>query len=157
MKKKKENGHGHCHSQSEVKRKQNYKKSNNELILCLQKGQLKPYLAPIHDFKPQTETDLIYLHSSPDFCEPNDKIGSLGTHGRQCNRTSKAIDGWSVLKTTSMNRTNLWLIYSELMCCGRGYKTRIEKVEDRCNCKFHWCCYVECDRCFREVEVNTCL
>ncbi|CAG2177284.1 unnamed protein product [Oppiella nova] len=104
------------------------------------KSGSRPYLVPISPyFKPQTDTDLIYLQSSPDFCEKNDKIGSLGTHGRACNRTSNAIDG------------------CELMCCGRGYKIRRERVMERCNCKFHWCCYVECDHCSKEVEISTCL
>ncbi|XP_041479643.1 protein Wnt-4-like isoform X2 [Lytechinus variegatus] len=89
------------------------------------------------DFKPHTSSDLVYLVPSPDFCE-EDLKGSLGTHGRRCNKTSKAIDG------------------CELMCCGRGFNTHIEEVVERCSCKFHWCCYVKCRNCHRTVEVHTC-
>ena len=35
-------------------------------------------------FKPHTDTDLVYLKSSPDYCEFDVKRGSLGTHGREC-------------------------------------------------------------------------
>ncbi|XP_054159237.1 protein Wnt-4-like [Oppia nitens] len=98
-----------------------------------------PGLVPINlSFKPPTDVDLVYLNSSPDFCEPNNKTGSLGTYGRQCNRASKGTDG------------------CDLMCCGRGYHSQKERIKERCNCKFHWCCYVECDQCIREVLVHTC-
>ncbi|KRX92279.1 Protein Wnt-4 [Trichinella pseudospiralis] len=97
-------------------------------------------LAPAHSqFKPHTVEDLVYLHESPDYCNPNNVTGTLGTFGRVCNKTSKAIDGCG------------------LLCCGRGYVTRFEKRSERCHCKFHWCCYVKCKECIKTVEVNTCL
>ena len=70
-------------------------------------------------YKPHTDGDLVYLEASPDFCNPDIKSGSLGTRGRLCNKDSKAIDG------------------CELMCCGRGFKTRRKIVTERCHCKFH--------------------
>uniref|UniRef100_A0A5S6Q789 Protein Wnt n=1 Tax=Trichuris muris TaxID=70415 RepID=A0A5S6Q789_TRIMR len=87
----------------------------------------RPGLIPAHSqFKPHTAEDLVYLHESPDYCVANNKTGSLGTVGRVCNKTSKAIDG------------------CELLCCGRGYVTRYERLVERCHCKFHWCCFVKC-------------
>ena len=44
----------------------------------------------------------------------------------------------------------------ETMCCDRGFVTRREKRVERCKCKFHWCCFVQCEECYREVEVSTC-
>ncbi len=35
-------------------------------------------------FKPHTDTDLVYLKPSSDYCEFDVKKGSLGTHGREC-------------------------------------------------------------------------
>jgi hypothetical protein len=44
----------------------------------------------------------------------------------------------------------------EDMCCGRGYSTiSVEKVE-RCQCKYHWCCYVQCKICRRWVDTQEC-
>ncbi|OWF49989.1 protein Wnt-4a-like [Mizuhopecten yessoensis] len=105
----------------------------------LDRNKLRPRLIPVNpQFKPHTNSDLVYLIASPDFCEPDPKTGSLGTTGRVCNKTSKAIDG------------------CDLMCCGRGYETRRRKIVDRCSCKFHWCCYVTCQKCEREIDEHTC-
>lgn len=90
-------------------------------------------------YKPHTDTDLVYLDRSPSYCEFDKKTGSLGTQGRPCNKTSKAIDG------------------CDLLCCNRGHKSHRERRAERCMCKFHWCCSVECKTCLREVEVHTCL
>ena len=42
-------------------------------------------------FKPHTDTDLVYLKNSPDYCERDISKGSLGTHGRECNPVSKIV------------------------------------------------------------------
>ena len=39
-------------------------------------------------FKPHTDTDLVYLKTSPDYCDFDVKKGSLGTHGRECDHVS---------------------------------------------------------------------
>ncbi|CAB4057450.1 WNT4 [Lepeophtheirus salmonis] len=82
--------------------------------------------------------DLVYLKNSPDYCDFDMQRGSLGTHGRECNPNSDNVNGCNI------------------MCCNRGFITRKEKRVERCKCKFHWCCYVECEECFREVQVSTC-
>ena len=53
-------------------------------------------------------------------------------------QTSKGIDG------------------CDLLCCNRGHTTRRERRVERCKCKFHWCCYVECEECVRDVQISTC-
>ena len=131
-------------------------------------------------FKPHTDTDLVYLKTSPDYCEFDVKKGSLGTHGRECDHVSckkkkshhfNAIFFWpsrkeevifSFLKMIITMGCCYYLQRSpgidgcELMCCMRGYTTRREKRVERCKCKFHWCCFVKCEECYREVEVSTC-
>ncbi|XP_031343299.1 protein wingless-like [Photinus pyralis] len=98
--------------------------------------QLKPY-NPEH--KPPGPKDLVYYEPSPGFCDRNPKLGIQGTHGRQCNDTSIGVDG------------------CDLLCCGRGYRTQVVDVVERCNCTFHWCCEVKCDVCRTKKTVHTCL
>ena len=99
------------------------------------KKRLKPVDKRIK--KPAKE-DLVYMEDSPDYCMYNPTVGSLGTKGRQCNKTSYGLDGCS------------------LMCCGRGYYTTVREIKEDCNCKFHWCCRVECMKCARKIEEHFC-
>ncbi|XP_063239109.1 protein Wnt-7b [Bacillus rossius redtenbacheri] len=84
------------------------------------------------------KADLVYLQESPNYCEPDLERGSLGTHGRRCNRTSPGLEGCN------------------LLCCGRGYNTHQFTRVWQCRCKFHWCCYVNCDTCREDAEEYTC-
>ncbi|CAF1449123.1 unnamed protein product [Adineta steineri] len=84
-----------------------------------------------------TKDDLIYFEES-NFCESNSRIGSLGTKDRPCNRTSHGPDGCTT------------------MCCGRGYNTIRKYIQEKCNCKFIWCCSVHCETCRRLVEIHVC-
>ncbi|CAH1116599.1 unnamed protein product [Phaedon cochleariae] len=90
------------------------------------------------DLKKPNRTDLVYLDDSPDYCEKNDSLNIQGTHGRICNRTSPGMDG------------------CRLLCCGRGYQTRVREVEEKCNCRFVWCCNVVCDICRSRKEEHVC-
>jgi len=85
-----------------------------------------------------TANDLVFMKNSPDYCHSNHTIGSLGTAGRVCNIESRGMDG------------------CDLMCCGRGYNTVKKRVKERCQCKFHWCCYVECKTCTKSVQLTVC-
>jgi len=82
---------------------------------------------------------LIYLQESPTYCERDPSTGSLGTKGRSCSVKENAISN-----------------SCRLLCCGRGYDTRIQVVKRKCNCKFKWCCQVECDECRNTCKVYTC-
>ncbi|KAG7259276.1 hypothetical protein CRUP_019679 [Coryphaenoides rupestris] len=78
--------------------------------------------------------DLVYFEKSPNFCSYSGKTGTLGHPGEDANSSSPALDG------------------CELLCCGRGFKTRMEMVTERCHCTFHWCCHVSCLNCTRFWE-----
>lgn len=82
--------------------------------------------------------DLVYINRSPNYCVEDKSKGILGTSGRTCNKSSDGPDSCS------------------LLCCGRGYNTKIEKITTRCDCKFEWCCNVQCNVCESENEVYTC-
>ncbi|GFR87747.1 protein Wnt [Elysia marginata] len=88
--------------------------------------------------KRPTRSDLVYMEDSPDYCVQNSLVGSLGTEGRTCNKSSMGTDG------------------CDIMCCGRGYHTRVAKQHYKCECKFHWCCFVHCKDCQQWVELHTC-
>ncbi|KAI1301750.1 Protein Wnt-5a [Halotydeus destructor] len=97
--------------------------------------RLKP---AIRDAKKPSKKDLVFLDDSPDYCTQNETIGVFGTRGRECNATSYGMDG------------------CKLLCCGRGYQTVVREVEDKCNCKFVWCCKVNCETCMARREFNYC-
>ncbi|XP_076322961.1 protein Wnt-4-like isoform X1 [Tachypleus tridentatus] len=82
--------------------------------------------------------DLVYLDESPDYCNRNETLGVFGTAGRICNHTSYGMDG------------------CRLLCCGRGYQTALRRVEEKCNCKFKWCCKVVCEQCSYIKEEHHC-
>ncbi|KAJ8708199.1 hypothetical protein PYW07_010324 [Mythimna separata] len=84
------------------------------------------------------KTELVFLTASPSYCERDDAAGSLGTHHRTCNRTSRGDDG------------------CESLCCGRGYSTVRRVLETKCRCRFNWCCSVSCDTCVARTETHVC-
>ncbi|MEQ2181960.1 Protein Wnt-2b, partial [Goodea atripinnis] len=90
------------------------------------------------DFQGTTKNELVYVENSPDYCVRDRVAGSLGTAGRVCSKSSRGTDG------------------CEVMCCGRGYDTMRIKRVTKCECKFKWCCTVECKDCENVVDVHTC-
>lgn len=89
-------------------------------------------------FSKPTKEDLIYIEDSPNYCTSNQRYGILGTRGRQCNKNSNGPDG------------------CRIMCCGRGYYIQKTIKEEKCKCKFQWCCSVKCETCITEVETYIC-
>ncbi|KAF6217032.1 hypothetical protein GE061_001385 [Apolygus lucorum] len=102
------------------------------------KKNVKKLRAATKGLKQPNNTELVYLEDSPDYCEKNETLGILGTHGRICNRGSPGLDG------------------CKLLCCGRGYQTRVREVEEKCRCRFVWCCNVLCEKCRFKKEEHIC-
>uniref|UniRef100_A0A803VSD5 Protein Wnt n=1 Tax=Ficedula albicollis TaxID=59894 RepID=A0A803VSD5_FICAL len=101
-------------------------------------GPRKQLIPKEGDARPVTEMDLVYLINSPDYCTPNPQLGSLGTQDRPCNRSSVGSGS------------------CDLLCCGRGYNTYTEEVQERCHCRYRWCCSVVCRRCRRRLQRHVC-
>lgn len=83
--------------------------------------------------------NLVFINTSPNYCESNLSVGSFGTVGRACNRNSRAIDG------------------CDLLCCNRGYQSEMVVIHSQCNCRFQWCCSVQCQSCVQTQEISHCL
>ncbi|XP_002436043.2 protein Wnt-4-like isoform X1 [Ixodes scapularis] len=100
----------------------------------------RPLIVPVNPLVRQDGTDLQYLRSSPNFCKVNPALGFLGTRGRRC-----------LPEPGSTPESSC-----QVLCCGRGFVTRTERIAERCDCKFYWCCEVRCATCVREISVSTC-
>ncbi|KAM3966759.1 protein Wnt-11b-2 [Aphomia sociella] len=82
---------------------------------------------------------LRYVTPSPDYCEPDPAAGSLGTHGRKCNASVGSGRG-------GCGR----------LCCGRGRRAIRSSRLERCRCRYHWCCRVDCQLCRLTTEEHYC-
>lgn len=86
----------------------------------------------------QLSKSLVYYERSPTFCDADPTLGVSGTTGRPCNTTSDGANG------------------CQKLCCGRGYFTVKVKKSEKCNCRFHWCCNVTCERCNNSTWITVC-
>ena len=109
--------------------------SGTQVRLQRQLSQLKPRKSEQKYFN---ATDLVYIQTSPSYCEKNVRLGALGTQGRECHLTGHEAGSCSVL------------------CCDRGYETIVSTIEEDCDCQFHWCCEVRCKRCVKKIERHFC-
>ena len=100
--------------------------------------QERKTLTKINKMKKPSGEAIVFLEESPDYCLANKEMGSLGTGGRECNRTGNGIGSCSVL------------------CCGRGFDTIEMDDESKCDCQFHWCCFVKCKDCRYKIDKNFC-
>lgn len=93
-----------------------------------------------------SRTELIYLEESPDYCRRNISMGLHGTEGRECVQHKEGLSQWE-------RRSCRRLCHD----CGLRVEQRRTEVTSSCNCKFHWCCTVNCDDCKRVVVKHACV
>jgi len=113
------------------------KKYQSAVLVTLDQSsnKLVNYDRIISKYGPQ---DLLYLEQSPNYCYKDVALGTAGTAGRECNKSSLSENSCDIL------------------CCGHGYNTKKVRELVNCNCKFIWCCKVECQKCSRVVERHFC-
>jgi hypothetical protein len=92
------------------------------------------------------QTSLVFLEQSPNYCEADSLKAVVGTKSRACKRST----------IESTNSQDVEEGSCEILCCGRGYSTYEILKKWKCQCKFTWCCTVECNECEKLVEVYTC-
>lgn len=75
---------------------------------------------------PPDKDDLIFKDNSPDFCQENRLLGTVGVAYRECDPNSNSRNACSST------------------CCDRGHYsiTKTVPVEE---CKFIWCCDIVCE------------
>lgn len=83
-------------------------------------------------------SSMIYIEKSPNYCKANKTLGIPGTMNRQCSRRHKT------RKVPRSERRSCRNVCRE--CGYRVQKTTVE-ILSTCNCKFKWCCKVNCDTC----------
>ncbi|XP_018611852.2 protein Wnt-8a-like [Scleropages formosus] len=96
-------------------------------------------------FKDIAQTELIYLEDSPDYCVKNSTLGLQGTEGRECLQGGKNLSQWE--------RRSCRRLCHE---CGLKVEERRTEAVNTCNCKFYWCCTVQCDRCTEVLVKHVC-
>lgn len=120
-----------------------------------------------------TVDDLIYIEQSPDYCTKIDKFGWAGTAGRACNSSTTTTTtgplagpgatGHLVARRSLLPSSGLHLPsrsgneYScQKMCCSRGFKTVRVIKNYKCNCKYKYCCKMECQTCYTAHMQSVC-
>lgn len=93
-----------------------------------------------------TKSRLAFAEDSPDYCSLNTTLGSNGTLGRHCSRRKG--EDVKVEERKSCRK----------LCrqCGFKVKKVRRRVLSSCNCKFKWCCEVQCETCAKEELTFTC-
>lgn len=102
------------------------------------KIQKKQQQQPTNKKRSRINDSLFFFQKSPNFCEKDSNSDIPGTHGRRCNQWSFGSDSCTSL------------------CCGRGYYLVKEVTKQRCQCRFHWCCDVECQTCEQIEWISIC-
>lgn len=105
-----------------------------------------------HELTKINDSKLVFVDPSPDYCYENKQLGINGTLGRYC----KLLDTADTESKTSSNRAEL--NSCDRLCTRCGYKIRRETitVERQCDCRFIFCCTVECKKCKVSETVYKC-
>uniref|UniRef100_A0A672JNM0 Protein Wnt n=1 Tax=Salarias fasciatus TaxID=181472 RepID=A0A672JNM0_SALFA len=96
-------------------------------------------------FSSIARTELVFLDESPDYCRRNSSLGLHGTEGRECLQHG---EGRTLWERRSCRRLCLE--------CGLRVEERRTEIVSSCNCKFQWCCKVNCEDCSQVLVKHVC-
>lgn len=90
---------------------------------------------------------LVFLKPSPDYCRINRRLGHKGVRGRTCELDPQD-PGHAGEEAKCAN-----------ICtsCGLQVRREVVMVERSCQCKFEWCCSIQCATCTSERIRLTCV
>lgn len=86
------------------------------------------------------DRSLVFIESSPDYCQFNAAAGSLGVLGRQCYSHDPNYEKCNKICTS----------------CGFKLQKKLIVRSVKCNCNFVWCCKVKCKTCHKLAAMTTC-
>lgn len=105
--------------------------------------------------------ELAYLYESPTYCEDQPEIKHVGTKGRECiPEVSSIATELDITLIAGQNRS--FRLNHDLpgscgyLCCGRGYYGELVLHVVKCDCRFKFCCKVECADCPRQRMQHYC-
>lgn len=116
--------------------------------------------------------ELLYLYDSPEYCEPLLKIRHIGTKGRSCvlsynlntssETSKKTFRNAEIKRAADKIETKQESFYGApglcaQLCCNRGYHSELVFDMVTCNCRFKFCCKIECDHCLKQRLQHYCL
>lgn len=94
---------------------------------------------------------LVFAEASPDYCYENAELGINGTLGRYCSLAKHHADGTKVSRSERDS--------CDRLCTKCGYKIKKERfiTEKQCDCRFVYCCSIECKRCPHAEDTYRCV
>lgn len=105
----------------------------------------------LNDYTRVNSHELIYFYDTPDYCNPVPSIGHIGTRGRRCVPISH----------TAANNSRDFGVQGlgvcEELCCDRGFRSELALIMVACDCRFKFCCRVDCGQCLHQRKLHFCL
>lgn len=130
------------------------------------------FIGPYNEIEMIRSNEFIYLYESPDYCEPQPNISHHGVAGRACanmnnititSKTSKKSPNPADLIEEFKYDETKQLSFGETLgtckqlCCNRGFRGELVFHMVNCNCRFKFCCEIQCDQCLRQRVQHYCL
>lgn len=116
--------------------------------------------------------ELIYLYESPDYCLEQPSLSYDGVRGRPCQldmfrneygsqisnqQIHHMVTGIEEEGSPNRSQDSQAIGFCKEICCSDGYHTYLDLKMIRCNCKFKFCCKIECEYCLRQQPRFNCI